>query len=181
MVSLRVNDNIELRMLVETDAEGLVALDNTWPHAPQIDEWIFGPCTVEGAWEFIRQGMALYERKAGIFIGIWVGGRLAGLLQLERKKYGQTVGIDYALAPAYRGQGIATKACAEALRYIFMEWNMHRVEMWIDVVNRKSCAIPERLGFTREGVHRQLALYENNIYGDIAVYALLKDEWLERQ
>jgi hypothetical protein len=33
--------------------------------------------------------------------------------------------------------------------------------------------MPKSLGF----VHRHLALYANDIYGDIAVYSLLKDEW----
>ncbi len=173
MPSLRVNENIELRMLAEADADALLALNTSYPHAPPTDEGMFAPNTVDGALAFIRH--------AGKLFGIRVDDHLVGVLQLERKQYGQTVSIDYALAPAYRGQGIVTRSCLEVLRFIFEEWDMHRVEIWVDVVNVKSCAIPERLGFLREGVHRHLADYGNNCYGDIAVYALLKDEWSARR
>ncbi|MEI7832242.1 MAG: GNAT family protein [bacterium] len=175
-----MSDCTELSMLIEADAEELVDLDKSWPHTQQIDEYLFGPCTIEGALAFIRQGMAMNENDAGILFGIRVNGSLAGILQLERKKYGRTVGMDYALAPSYRGQGIVTESCAATLRFIFEELDMHRVEMWIDTVNQKSCAIPERLGFSLEGIHRHLALYGNDWYGDIVVYAQLKDEWLAK-
>lgn len=178
MQTLHVNDNVDLRILLERDAEELFTLMTSWPHVPQLDEMWFAPATVDGALTYIRHGMALHDKKTGTLFGISVDNRLAGILQLERKQYGQTVGIDYTLAPAYRGQGIVTQSCAAALRYIFEEWEMHRAEIWVDVVNRKSCAIPERLGFVMEGIHRHLACYGNDWYGDIAVYSLLKDEWL---
>ncbi|MBI4220372.1 MAG: GNAT family N-acetyltransferase, partial [Chloroflexi bacterium] len=44
------------------------------------------------------------------------------------------------------------------------------------VDNIRSRAIPERLGFTFEGVQRQAALV-NGKYQDLAIYSLLASEW----
>lgn len=181
MEALHINDAISLRTLLESDAGELAALDASWPHEPQLDEHIFCPSNEEGARRFICRGMELQEKSAGMIFGIFVEGRLAGIIQIERKKYGRTMGIDYALAPEHRGRGIVTLACAAVVQYLFGESDVHRIELWVDVVNRKSCAVPERLGFSREGVHRHLALYANGVYGDIAVYALIKDDWSDGQ
>jgi len=177
MQTLRVTDEIELRMLTEVAADELIACEQSRPHAPQLEEAIFGPRTVDGALAFIRRGLDLHAKQRGIIYGIRVGGCLAGVLQLERKPYGRTVGMDYSLAPAYRGQGIVTRSCSAALRYIFGDWDMQRAEIWVDVIHRKSRAIPERLGFILEGIHRHLAGYGDDWYGDVAVYAQLNDEW----
>ena len=149
----------------------------SWPHASQLDEGFLSACSIDAALAYIRQGLELHTQQRGIFYGIRMDASLIGLMQLERKQYGRTIGIDYGLVPASRGKGIVTRACAVALQYIFDVWDMHRVELWIDVVNSKSRSVAERLGFSLEGIHRQLALYGKDWWGDIAVYALLKNEW----
>jgi ribosomal-protein-serine acetyltransferase len=46
--------------------------------------------------------------------------------------------------------------------------------------NEKSCAVPERLGFRREGIERQAEwLYDHFV--DHAVYSALASEWPTRR
>ena len=46
-------------------------------------------------------------------------------------------------------------ACTKVLiRYVFEEFDINRVEIQMSTRNPKSKAIPERLGFTQEGVLR---------------------------
>jgi ribosomal-protein-serine acetyltransferase len=55
----------------------------------------------------------------------------------------------------------------------------NRVEIRADVENRRSRAIPERLGFELEGVLRQ-AQRLGETYRDQVVYAVLARDWGKR-
>ena len=55
---------------------------------------------------------------------------------------------------------------------------MNRVEIRCATGNKKSCAIPERLGFTFEGIQRNGGwLYDRFV--DYRIYSILANEWLE--
>ena len=54
-----------------------------------------------------------------------------------------------------------------------------RVEIWHDVCNTSSAAIPERLGFREEGVQREVERIGER-YNDHAVYGLLAPEWVQQ-
>ena len=96
-----------------------------------------------------------------------------GLMVTREHSIGE---IGYWLDKAYTGRGIMTRACNYVIRQAFEEWLLNRVEIWCGVENTPSRAIPERLGFTREGTLRQ-AYWVNGAPMDVVVYAKLKDEW----
>jgi ribosomal-protein-serine acetyltransferase len=69
-----------------------------------------------------------------------------------------------------------TKSCRAVINYIFNELELNRVEIRAAVLNKKSRAIPERLGFTQEGIIRSAEwLYDHFV--DHVVYGMLRDEW----
>ena len=84
--------------------------------------------------------------------------------------------IGYWLGEEYQGKGIVTKACKALLRRCFTVIGLNRIEIKCGVGNHKSAAIPERLGFTKEGVLRQ-AEWVNDKFIDLNLYSLLKKEW----
>jgi ribosomal-protein-serine acetyltransferase len=53
---------------------------------------------------------------------------------------------------------------------------LHRISIRAGVENARSRAIPERLGFTREGVLRGEGRGSGGFY-DLIVYGLLEEEW----
>ena len=61
----------------------------------------------------------------------------------------------------------------------FRERGVHRVVIRAGVGNVRSRAIPERLGFTLEGVARGEGKGVGGFY-DLAVYGILEDEWRAR-
>ena len=64
------------------------------------------------------------------------------------------------------------------ITYAFDVYGLNKVEIHCATENRRSCAIPERLGFKQEGVLRQGEwLYDHFV--DLAVYGLLASEWHE--
>jgi ribosomal-protein-serine acetyltransferase len=60
--------------------------------------------------------------------------------------------------------------------YAFSGLKLNRVEIACATENKKSQAIPKRLGFTEEGIARQAEwLYDH--YVDHIVYGLLASDW----
>jgi ribosomal-protein-serine acetyltransferase len=62
------------------------------------------------------------------------------------------------------------------LDYLFEELGLHRVEIRCGTGNTRSCAIPERLGFTREGLLRE-AEWVNDRWLDLAVWGMTAEQW----
>ena len=69
-----------------------------------------------------------------------------------------------------------TRVLRGAADYLFGELQLHRVEIRCGTGNRRSCAIPQRLGFTREGVSRE-AEWVNDRWVDLAIWGMLAQDW----
>ncbi|MCX5375679.1 GNAT family N-acetyltransferase [Streptomyces sp. NBC_00091] len=80
------------------------------------------------------------------------------------------------LEPTAAGRGLITKACRVLIDWAFQQRGMHRVEWHVASGNKKSIAVAERLGLTREGVLRQNHLHRG-VRQDTEVWAVLAHEW----
>jgi ribosomal-protein-serine acetyltransferase len=62
------------------------------------------------------------------------------------------------------------------IAYAFCSLNVNRVEIRAEPSNTRSRAVAERLGFTMEGILRQVVNMGDR-FADRAVYSLLREEW----
>ncbi len=83
--------------------------------------------------------------------------------------------IGYWLGQNFQGKGIATKVCAEMVRFAFEELELNRIEIKCWVENYKSKSIPKRLGFNNEAVLREAELL-NGKFIDLELFSLLKGD-----
>ena len=84
--------------------------------------------------------------------------------------------LGYWIGEAYQGRGLVTASCRALITHAFDEARLNRVEIRCAVENRKSRAIPARLGFRQEGLLRDAEwLYDHFV--DHVVYATLVKEW----
>jgi len=60
--------------------------------------------------------------------------------------------------------------------FAFRELELNRIEIRCSSENSRSAAIPQRLGFTREGLLR-MAEFRNGRLHDFEIYGLLASEW----
>ena len=110
---------------------------------------------------------------------IWHKDELAGAVDLHQvRKPDNACGMGYWLGARFRGQGLMTGACRSLLGHGFDKLGLNRVEIMCATTNEKSCAVPERLRFVREGTLRQ-AEWVLDHYNDLVVYGMLAEEWRE--
>ncbi|HEY7478031.1 MAG TPA: GNAT family protein [Actinomycetota bacterium] len=108
-----------------------------------------------------------------------VEGRYAGGVGLSRGPFGIWAELGYWIDREHEGRGLVTRACVALLGLAFDELGVHRVVIRAGVGNARSRAIPERLGFTQEGVLREEGRGVEGFH-DLVVYGLLEDEWRAR-
>jgi len=113
-----------------------------------------------------RIGMELKE--TGKLIGT------LGLYAIDAENRRATLGFD--LLPEHWGNGYMAEACAALLDHAFKQMGMNRIQASAEPDNIRSIRVMERLGFTREGVMRQLDYYKGAFHDDV-VFSILRDEW----
>ena len=73
-----------------------------------------------------------------------------------------------------------TESCKAMTTYGFEALKLHRIEIRCATGNLKSRAIPERLGFVKEGVLRDGEwLYDHFV--DLVVYSVVAPDWKKSQ
>ncbi|MEW6059652.1 MAG: GNAT family protein [Actinomycetota bacterium] len=112
-------------------------------------------------------------------LGIFVAGQVAGGIGLRRDASGVSGDIGYWLSKDYEGHGLVTRASRILIEHAFSQLGLHRITIHAAPDNARSRAIPDRLGFTREGVLRE-AERTGTGYRDLVVYGLLEREWRAR-
>ncbi len=139
--------------------------------------WAVDDYSVKMASEFVQRSLAGFAESGQIQALILWKDRVVGVigfhhLDLENR----SAYVGYWIAEGFEGKGIITRCCRVMVRYLFETLELNRVQINCNVENVRSRAVPERLGFKLEGVHREIE-YVNGRYGDWAVYAVLRKEW----
>lgn len=174
---LIADENITLRELYEKDAGPLFQLtDSNRAYLREWLPWLDQNKSVESTLAFIQHNMQLSKADSAAQFGIWHRGELAGVIGYNAiDKTNRYAYIGYWLAEKSQGRSIMTKACAKLIEDALITRKLNRVEIHCAVENKKSRAIPERLGLTLEGVLRQKEFIYDH-YNDMAVYSLLSTE-----
>jgi ribosomal-protein-serine acetyltransferase len=177
---IAIDADSSLQLLEEHHAEELFALvDRNRSYLREWLPWLDGNTSVEESRAFIRGALKQLAARNGFACGIWHRQDLAGVIGLHHIDWAnRQTSVGYWVGAPYQGMGLITKAFTVLLEYLFEELRLNRVEVACAVDNRRSRAIPERLGFQREGVLRQREwLYDRFV--DHVVYGMLAAEWAE--
>lgn len=177
--SIWVSDSIELRQLAEEDVVELTELiDRNRPYLREWLPWLDNSTSITDSARFIGRSTEQAKDQNGLTLGILFDGKLAGVIgQHYVDSLNRRTEIGYWLDAAHQGRGIVTRAVARLTDYAFREQDCNRVILQCAAENTKSRAIPERLGFVKEGTLREAEwLYDH--YVDLVVYSMLKRTWV---
>ena len=103
-------------------------------------------------------------------------GRVIGLVALDVDPKCKSAELGYDIARDMWGQGLAPEAATAVCDWGFREFGLVRVWAWADARNRRSLRVMEKLGMTREGLHKSLKAVRGE-WVDRACYAVLRGEW----
>lgn len=181
MFTYKLDEKTYLKMLDLRDVEHLFDLtisskDNLRKWLPFIDY----KKSVADTQSFIQSTTKQFSDNNGVQAGIWYDGKLAGVIGFHQINWSnKSTSIGYWLGDDYVGLGLMTKSVKAFVDYALNDLKLNRVEIRAAVENKKSRAIPKRLGFTEEGCIRQAEwLYDH--YVDHVVYGMLKKDWEEK-
>jgi ribosomal-protein-serine acetyltransferase len=139
--------------------------------------WAAGQ-TLRSTGEFIRSARRQGDEDVALEAAIVQDGAIVGTIGLSRVIHAHGfANLGYWLASDAQGRGTVTLAAAAMIEWALRgPWQLHRIEVRAGVENVRSRAVPERLGFTFEGVSRGAERIGDR-WLDHAVYGLLADEW----
>ena len=177
---LEIDERLHLRPVAADDAEAIHALVDA--NRERLSPWLpwAAEQTLAGTREFVAESRAQEERGDGFQAALVRDGELAGIAGYHRIDHvNRSTSIGYWLAAAHEGEGVMSAAVRALVAHAFTGLELHRVSIEAAVANRRSRAIPERLGFREEGLLRESQLVGGRFL-DRVLYSLLSSEWERR-
>ena len=168
-----VDENIFLREIGLDDAEAIFnTIDSERDY---LEEWLpFVELT--NSITFTRQFIENYQLsdKLDVTFTIFFQNKFVGIIGLKETDLdNKKTEIGFWMSDKYQHKGIMTCACKALIDFAFDEMNLNRIQLKAASGNFKSQGIPDRLGFTREGIERDGELH-NRGFVDLVVFGLLK-------
>ncbi|HEX3355717.1 MAG TPA: GNAT family N-acetyltransferase [Tepidisphaeraceae bacterium] len=183
MFSHIIEPGLELRLYEERQADEIyqTILANR-EHLRRFMPWVMKMEGPQSERDFIKRSLQQLVNNDGFQCGIWEHGRFVGGIGVHWIKWDlKYTEMGYWLTADAQGRGIMTKACSAIIDHAFGVWKLNKVQICCHPENVRSRAIPERLGFTNEGMLRQVIAGENDQLCDGIVYGLLTSEWKSKR
>lgn len=182
MFSHRIDDQTELRLPDPDYAEELTeVVRRNLAHLAAWMPWAVESYSIEDARAFIKRNRRQFADRDGFAALIFHEGRLAGTVGLNTINWpNRKAEIGYWLDAPLQGRGLVTRSCRALVAHCFGGLGLNRVEMYVGVGNARSRRVPERLGFTEEGVLRH-GEWLNGRPIDLVLYAVLAVDWAQAE
>lgn len=181
-VRYTIDDGTDLRLLEDDNGEELFALtEENREHLRVWLPWVENVHCVADARRYIRSCVQQFAEDNGFQTGIWYGKRLVGVIGFHSVDWtNRSTALGYWIGESFQGRGIVTRACRLLVDLAFREWRLNRVEIRCATKNYRSRAIPQRLGFTEEGIVRE-AEWLNDRFVDLVIYGIIAGDWMRLQ
>lgn len=175
--NLFANESIELKLLSLDYTEQLFELVNeNREHLREWLPWVDATKTSTDTESFVKSAIRQCETGKGPQYAIFYEATMCGVCGFHQFSVeNRAGGIGYWLSRAYTGKGIMTSSVKSLVKAGFSEHRLNRIEIACATGNARSRAVPERLGFTFEGVLRERE-YLYGRYVDHAIYSMLASE-----
>ena len=174
---IQIKTNAFLRLLEPQDAQELFeAVDRNRERLRAWMPWVEGTRGSEDTLNFIQEtirGQAKGDYQFAIILDDCIVG-VIGFVRSDTANKSAMIG--YWNDEKAQGQGLITLSTGSILKIGFEELGLNRIVIRAQPSNTRSCAVPERLGFTAEGLEKEAELL-NGQFVDLKTYVLLRSNW----
>lgn len=182
MLTLEIEDNLKLCLPSKENIDKMfaVVMEN-YEHLHKWSAWLNEDFSRQSVEEFYDRTLEKFEDgRNTLSLNIIFNGEIVGTIGFhDINEKSKSAEIGYWLAKDQTGKGFVTKAVKRLLNYGFGEMELNRIVIKCVPGNTKSRAVPERLGFTNEGIERESAWLHTR-FVDHVVYSMLAREWREK-
>lgn len=175
---IQVNDTISLKALVPIDAITIYYLIDQ--QREYLGKWLpFVQFTkrLEDIKEFVSAAVENRKADKDFVYKICLNDRLIGLIGTKETDHiNKNTELGYWLSEEHQHYGIMTQAVDRLIRVLFEDRGLERIQICCAKENKKSMAIPSRLGFHLEGIKRHGEWIGNDQFRDLLVFSKLRSE-----
>lgn len=170
--------NVVLRRMRQEDAEAISCQLQNPLVRQYLRDRLPDPYTVEDARRYIRLCADSFPEECVIE----ADGQLAGIIDITRQSdvYRINAEIGYWLGYEYWGKGIATEAIRQMTNAAFRLEGIERVFGAVFSTNAASARALEKNAYRKEAHHKNAAIKQGLIQ-DYDVFAITKEEWMQRR
>jgi ribosomal-protein-serine acetyltransferase len=175
---ITIFDNFNLDKLTEENAEELFNLvDKNREYLKLTLPWLDQNKSVSNSLDFLKHEISGYSTDSSLTLTVKDGDKIIGMFGFKTIILGLGT-IGYWLDQDYTGRGIAVNTVKELLRIGFETYSLDEIVIRCWTENKKSIAIPEKLGFTCiETITNGECLYGKGI--DLLIFKLNRSDWTE--
>lgn len=172
-----IDEDLELRLVAVGDAEEIFrATEANRAYLREWLPWVDATRSVADTQAFVARSLEQVRLSDGFQTRIVYHGEFAGMIgYLYHDWRNLRTELGYWLRQDLQGRGIMTRSTKALVDFALEHLGLNRVEIRAATDNRRSRAVPERLGFVQEGVLREFA-WLNDHFVDLVVYAKLRSE-----
>ena len=173
-----VNKDLILKELELGDAEHIFkTIDSQREYLGKWLPFVEFTKSVKDSLDYVNSVVTMPEDCKEWQFSIFCGNDFAGLVgfkgtdRLNRKSE-----IGYWLCEEFQHRGIMTESVSALIKFGFSELDLNRIQIKCAPDNIRSNAIPQRLGFTLEGIERDSEFVRVGVFRDANVWSILKRE-----
>ena len=181
MFTHRIDDDLELRLLEESDAESLFdILHRNWD---RFEPWFgadFLPETLSVMQERVSTSISRAKSKKSYEVLILMNEEIVGrifIYAIDNKNH--VAELAYWIDGDATGRGIVHRSCCKVISDAFEVLKLNRIQIRTHPDHKRSITVAKKLGFQHEGRIRQ-DYFRNGEHEDSELFSLLASEWRER-
>jgi len=178
-MTITVSPSIKLKQLELSDAPDIFRIIDS--QREYLRKWLpFVDYTKEvtDTRLFIISTLDTPEKRSELTFVIHLDGKFVGLIGFkDTDKANKKTEIGYWLSEAYQKRGIVTQSVKRLMELAFEELEINRIQIKCATGNIPSKSIPQRLGFTLEGIEHDGELLSDGVFTDLEVYSMLKKDF----
>ncbi|NLW31943.1 MAG: GNAT family N-acetyltransferase [Fibrobacter sp.] len=176
MLTIKIDDRIELRQIQITDASDIFETINF--QRAYLGKWlpfVEYTKTIHDSELFINSIYSEPPEKQELVFVIHFEKKFAGIIGFkDTDKTNKKTEIGYWLSESFQKKGIITESLKKLIHHAFEKMDINRIQIKCAAENIRSQKIPKRLNFVFEGIERDGELLSDGEFTDLEVYSIIR-------